>query len=425
MAKKKGGRRKERDESGDERLDSGSCASSSTLASLRDLESNDLQLVEEGDPFDRCIDALYEKRATTRERALEALIGLLSMHYNYDCAVERQGVLSSLAIRSVRYGGAVEAALASRALGLLSLTLGAGDDSERLLEEAKPVLERASTAGKGAQLKAMAVEALSVVAFVGVEDPGVLDSVMAHMTGLWKGVPAVAAAALRGWTLLLSTLPAQRLTAAFVESSLEALAQQLYSEATDVRAAAGEAIALLYDASGLVELEGDSGEESGQATPLEPGGKRSPGMEEVVARMKDLATNRGDALRRSKKSRASLRSTFREICSSVEGGNVAESRIKLRCGDVLVVNTPRVATQLAALRRFLAEGFQTHLQFNTLLHQVFDFEPLQERERLTAVERRLFRSPGSAVSKWRTQDRNSARAATAAYKGAMMAGFEE
>lgn len=57
--------------------------------------------------------------------------------------------------------------------------------------------------------------------------------------------------------------------------------------------------------------------------------------------------------------------------------------------------------------------------------QVFDFEPLQERERLTAVERRLFRSPGSAASKWRTQDRNSARAANAAYKGAMMAGFEE
>ncbi len=61
-----------------------------------------------------------------------------------------------------------------------------------------------------------------------------------------------------------------------------------------------------------------AGEESGEGTPLEPGGKRSPGMEEVVARMKDLATNRGEALRRSKKSRASLRSTFREICSSVE-----------------------------------------------------------------------------------------------------------
>lgn len=46
--------------------------------------------------------------------------------------------------------------------------------------------------------------------------------------------------------------------------------------------------------------------------------KRSPGMEEVVARMKELATNRGDAQRRSKRDRASLRATFRSICSTVE-----------------------------------------------------------------------------------------------------------
>ncbi|EIE23324.1 hypothetical protein COCSUDRAFT_63675 [Coccomyxa subellipsoidea C-169] len=387
MAKKKGGRRRDRDDSSDERIDSASCASTSTLASLRDLESNVLQLTEEEDPFYRCIDALYEKR---------------------------QGTLSSLAIRSVRYGGPVEAALAARVLGLLSLTLGAGDDSERLLEEAQPVLEKASTGGKGVALRAMAAEALAMMAFVGVEDPSVLDAVMVHLAGLWKGAATGAATAIRAWALLLSTLPAYRLTAPFVETALAALAERLYSEATEVRAAAGEAIALLYDAAGLGELEGDSGDDSGAETPLASGAKRSPGMEEVVARMKDLATNRGDTLRRSKKSRASLRSTFRELCSSVESGTVAESRIKLRCGDVLVVDSARGAMQLAALRRFLAEGFQ-----------VFDFEPLVEQERLTAVERRLFRSPGSAASKWRTQDRNSARAATAAYKGAMMAGSEE
>jgi hypothetical protein len=48
------------------------------------------------------------------------------------------------------------------------------------------------------------------------------------------------------------------------------------------------------------------------------GAKRSPGMEEVVARMRDLATNRGDSQRRSRRDRASLRSTFRDLCSSVE-----------------------------------------------------------------------------------------------------------
>ena len=46
--------------------------------------------------------------------------------------------------------------------------------------------------------------------------------------------------------------------------------------------------------------------------------KRSQGMEDVVARMKELATNRGDAKRRSKKDRSSLKSTFRDLCSTLE-----------------------------------------------------------------------------------------------------------
>ena len=76
----------------------------------------------------------------------------------------------------------------------------------------------------------------------------------------FTGVTAVAAASIWSWALLLSTLPSHRLAAPFVEASLAALAERLYSEATEVRAAAGEAIALLYDAAGLAELEGDSGE---------------------------------------------------------------------------------------------------------------------------------------------------------------------
>ena len=39
-----------------------------------------------------------------------------------------------------------------------------------------------------------------------------------------------------------------------------------------------------------------------------------------MARMKDLATNRGDAKRRSKKDRSSLKSTFRDLCSTLEVG---------------------------------------------------------------------------------------------------------
>ena len=139
------------------------------------------------------------------------------------------------------------------------------------------------------------------------------------------GPARVQAAALRGWTLLLSALPASELTAPDVERNLAHLADQLQSEGANcctqlpltcyqllcrpvklwrlhgpttypgayglcdpgsgqsdvhdlpcrfeslfiadvgARTAAGEAVALLYDTCGLAELEGDSAQDSGYA----------------------------------------------------------------------------------------------------------------------------------------------------------------
>ena len=75
-----------------------------------------------------------------------------------------------------------------------------------------------------------------------------------------------------------------------------------------------------------------------------------------------------------------------------QDGTVAQTKIKLRHGDTLVVKTLVSTVQLNALRRFLAEGFQIHLQQNPLLHQIFDFEPREERaERLTPLEKKMYR----------------------------------
>ena len=48
---------------------------------------------------------------------------------------------------------------------------------------------------------------------------------------------------------------------------------------------------------------------------------------------------------------------------------MAETKIKLRAGDTLVIDTVAGNVQLNFLRRFLNEGFQAHLQNNELLHQ--------------------------------------------------------
>lgn len=88
---------------------------------------------------------------------------------------------------------------------------------------------------------------------------------------------------------------------------------------------------------------------------------------------------------------------------------------------MLKVDTLIGTVRLNAFRRFLAEGFQTHVQSNPLLHQVFNFRPRQERpDKLTPWEKRMYRSPASAESKARTQDRRKDREVMAAYKSSLL-----
>ena len=91
-------------------------------------------------------------------------------------------------------------------------------------------------------------------------------------------------------------------------------------------------------------------------------------MDSVIQRMQALATNQGDTNRRSKRDRALMRGLFRRLCGAIEGqegGSGAASlkrKLKLRHGDVLIVEDLTGVLQLDLLRQFLAEGFQAHLQ---------------------------------------------------------------
>ena len=57
-----------------------------------------------------------------------------------------------------------------------------------------------------------------------------------------------------------------------------------------------------------------------------------------------------------------------------------------------------------------------YVQENPFMHEVFNLEPQVFRQRLSSQEKRLYRSPASAASKARTQQRNFDRAAATAYK---------
>ena len=61
-----------------------------------------------------------------------------------------------------------------------------------------------------------------------------------------------------------------------------------------------------------------AGSKSGSRNPQQKAAAITNGLDDVVTRMRQLATNRGDKTRRSKKDRASTKATFRELYNVVE-----------------------------------------------------------------------------------------------------------
>ena len=75
--------------------------------------------------------------------------------------------------------------------------------------------------------------------------------------------------------------------------------------------------------AGDISRDQDQGKSKGRQqaparNPRQRAEAMSDGLEDVVGRMRELATNRGDKTRRSKKDRVSMKSTFRELCNVVE-----------------------------------------------------------------------------------------------------------
>jgi hypothetical protein len=187
--------------------------------------------------------------------------------------------------------------------------------------------------------------------------------------------PKLKAAALRGWSFLYTSLNTP-LDSRQLETQLAALAGLLHDSDVEVRQAAGEVLALLYNTCSLRdELEDDEDGEDGYddddddddaaeqegelsqqaagglqqllpaAPQAAPAGLASPldqqqqqrrrdhdemslvsnssvsGLEMVMERVRDLATNRGDRQRRNKRERVALKGCFRELRSVMEVGH--------------------------------------------------------------------------------------------------------
>lgn len=426
MAKKRAARRGggREDDSDDDVSSTTSTTASSEWAGNQEVEEE----YDEGTVLEGYIDALYEKRASTREAGLKGLIGAMTARVLFDFVEEKRETLLQQFLGSVKRGGAAEASLAARALGLLAITAGAGDVAEQILSEASAPLTRLAKSASASAVRIAAMEAIGMLSFVGTPEHGATEEAMTLMwqiaghkgsqnssqkLGASVPSPQVRAAALAAWSLLLSCAPSSQVAGYPGSREVKTLASLLGDADLAVRTAAGEAIAVLHEAH--AEAFADAFSDSDAGGPSDDDGlpavPEEAGVvdEEVVEQMRALSVQ--STKRRSKKERLSQRTSFREILASIESGTVPTVSMKLMHGDSLHISTWSQTVQFNALRRFLAEGFQRHMQDNELLHQIFGFEPRASKAEgfRNVAEKRMYQSPNSVFSKARTQMRNYSR----------------
>ncbi|CAI5981345.1 unnamed protein product [Closterium sp. NIES-65] len=421
------------------------------------------------------LDALQEKRSTTREAALKGLATTLASQVHGELVQDKFDTLTQGFLSCLRKGKAPEQVLAARCLGLLALTLGASDSCEELLSSSLPHLSKLARAAGCAATRVACLDAMAIITFVGAMDAHATEESMsllwlvANPQGASKAVvpAAVRGSAISNWTLLLSTLPSSQLSQFHTRSELEVLSRCLQDADLGVRGAAGEAIALVHEhcpqdaadevgsgagsgggsanglANGGVESsdsddsivdgvvlpdkpvgvlcgavessDSDDSSVDGVVLPDKPvgGGRQgSATVQRAVEQMQQLTV--GSSKQMTKKDRLSQRLAFREILGSIrDNGRCSETVIRLKHGDSLRVDTWTLTVQLNALRRFLADGFQRHLQENELLHQVFSYQPRMEKKEVfqTAVQKRMILSPNSEASRNRSVARRRSRLA--------------
>ncbi|KAK4277407.1 hypothetical protein QN277_015410 [Acacia crassicarpa] len=374
--------------------------------------------------LDRALDALDEKRGSTRENALSFIVEAFSNNMQHQFVEEKFATLLHQCVGSIRKGSkkasAKEIALASHVIGLLILTTGYGDKAREIFEESIRSLDESLSLGSDVS-KISLVESLAIITFVGGNDQ---EETHRSMDMMWQiinpklgsKVVTVKPSALlitivvSAWSFLLSTMDEVKLNTKNWQNYISYFSSLLDKEDRSTRKAAGEALALIFDIGVTENLSAETksasdmvGEES---EPRESYAHIHGLKGKVINQVRNLSVEAGGK-GSSKKDLNSQKILFRDILEFFEHAHSPEISMKTN-GDLLQTSSWTQVIQVNFLKRFLGGGFVKHLQENDLLHDVFNFTPkrrnLSDRvHRMTNCEKRMFKSSNSILSKERAQ----------------------
>lgn len=393
------------------------CSSSSTVRSdfvgMMGSPAEDPQLDKES-VLDQSLDALYEKRGSTREKALENIIEAFNSSLPHEFIETKYATLLHQCLHSVKKGSSKEITLASHVIGLLALTAGLGEKAAEILEDSvTPISEALRSRSEAKKLESL-LEGLAVIAFVGGNEPEETEKCMQLM---WQVVhpklgpnvvatkpsPAIITAVVSAWSFLLTTMDGWALDPKLWQESVSYLSTLLDKDDRSVRIAAGEALALIYEKGNLEKFCGGSKGDSDSS--VKDAAHIHSFRTKILNQVRNLSAEAGGKAI-AKKDLNNQRNTFKDILEFLEDGYAPETSIKIGGGSLATLTWSQLI-QLNYMKRFLGGGFVKHMQENEFLHEVFNFTPkkksLSKEDRVSGIDKRMYRSPNSILSKARTQ----------------------
>ncbi|KAL3514381.1 hypothetical protein ACH5RR_027098 [Cinchona calisaya] len=403
-----------------------------SVASLSVVDYTGLSTAEEvhfdRDTFlDQCLDALYEKRGSTREKALASIVESFNSNLQHEFAEKKFATLLHQCISSIKRGSAKEITLAAHVIGLLALTTGPGDKSQEILEESiSPISEALKSRSETSKMSSL-LECLAVITFVGAEEPEQTEKSM-HI--MWqvahpklgpnvtagKPSPAMITSVVSAWSFLLTTVDGWTLNRKSWKESISFFSILLEKDNRSLRIASGEALALIFEIGSLEKFSSETKESRGSFNTEADKSRELVHIQglrgKVLNQVEKLSAEAGGK-GSAKKDLNSQRNTFRDILEFLDDGYSPETSMKVG-GQYLRTTSWAQLIQLNFLKHFLGGGFVKHMQENVFLHDVFGFNPKKKflsgvEHQLSACEKRLYKSPNSCLNKARTQLLNKQR----------------
>lgn len=383
--------------------------------------------VEKDNLLDQSLDALYEKRGSTREKALESIIEAFSQELQHEFVEKKCATLLHQCLNSIKKGSVKEISLASHAIGLLALTTGSGNNAREILEDSVIPISQALRSRSESSKVASLLDCLAVITFIGGEEPEETERSMQIMWDVvhpksstnvvaTKTSPAVTAATVSAWSFLLTTINAGSLGLKDWQESIAYLSTLLDKDDRSVRIAAGEALAVIFEVGDFERFSGEKvGSSNNTDNDIREGYIHLKGLKgKVLNQVRELASEAGGK-GAIKKDLNNQRNMFRDLLDFLEDGYSPETSIKIG-GETLTTSSWSELIRLNFLKHFLRGAFVKHMLENVFLHEVFRFTPKKKTawgnedyslDKLN--EKRLYKSPNSALAKARTQYMNKQR----------------